>query len=55
MPEGEDMGRKLYDVVSELLRDGERRNQMSHALKQSVVIDSAQRICDMVEELAGKG
>ena len=54
MPEGEDRGRKLYDTVTELLRDGDRRKQMSEALKQSVVIDSAQRICDMVEELAGK-
>ena len=54
IPEGEDMGRKLYDTVTELLRDGDRRKQMSEALKQSVVIDSAQRICDMVEELAGK-
>ena len=55
MPEGEEMGRKLYDTVTELLRDEDRRTQMSKALKQSVVIDSAQRICDMVEELAGKG
>jgi UDP-N-acetylglucosamine--N-acetylmuramyl-(pentapeptide) pyrophosphoryl-undecaprenol N-acetylglucosamine transferase len=54
IPEEEDMGRKLYDTVTELLRDGDRRKQMSEALKQSVVIDSAQRICDMVEELAGK-
>ena len=52
MPEGEDMGKKLYDTVTELLRDEERRKQMSAALRQSVVLDSAQRICDMVEELA---
>ena len=55
MPEGENMGRKLYDTVTELLRDSDRRNAMSQALRQSVVADSAQRICDMVEELAAKG
>jgi UDP-N-acetylglucosamine:LPS N-acetylglucosamine transferase len=54
MSEGDDMGKKLYDTVTELLRDGERRNQMSAALRQSVVTDSAQRICDMVEQLAKK-
>jgi UDP-N-acetylglucosamine--N-acetylmuramyl-(pentapeptide) pyrophosphoryl-undecaprenol N-acetylglucosamine transferase len=55
MPEEEDMGRKLYETVTELLRDSDRRCRMSNALRQSVVADSAQRICDMVEELAAKG
>ena len=52
MPEGEDMGKKLYDMVTELLADRERRSGMSAALRQAVVVDSAQRICDMIEELA---
>ena len=55
MPEGEDMGRKLYDTVTELLADEGRRNRMSTALRQSVITDSAQRICTMIEELAPKG
>ena len=55
MPEEEGMGRKLYETVTELLRDSDRRCRMSNALRQSVVADSAQRICDMVEELAAKG
>lgn len=52
MSEGEDMGRKLYDTVTELLADEGRRDQMSAALRQSVLTDSAQRICTMIEELA---
>ena len=55
IPEGEDMGRKLYDAVTELLADEGRRNQMSAALRQSVITDSAQRICAMIEQLAAKG
>ena len=53
LPEGEDMGRKLYDTVRELLGDHARRAKMSAALRQMVVLDSAERICDMIEELAG--
>ena len=52
LPEGENMGQKLYDTVTELLRDHERRAGMSAALRQMVVLDSAERICDMIEELA---
>ena len=55
MPEGEDMGKKLYDTVTELLADEGRRRRMSTALRQSVITDSAQRICTMIEELANKG
>jgi UDP-N-acetylglucosamine--N-acetylmuramyl-(pentapeptide) pyrophosphoryl-undecaprenol N-acetylglucosamine transferase len=54
LPEGEDMGRKLYDAVTELLGDKKRRNQMSAALKNMVVLDSAERICDIIQELAGR-
>ena len=52
IPEGENMGQKLYDTVNELLSDHERRAKMSAALRQMVVLDSAERICDMIEELA---
>lgn len=53
LPEGEDMGRKLYDAVTGLLADKERQNQMSEALKNMVVLDSAEKICDIIQELAG--
>lgn len=53
LPEGEDMGRKLYDAVTALLSDKNRQNQMSEALKKMVVLDSAERICDIIQELAG--
>ena len=54
LPEGEDMGRRLYEEVTGLLSDHQRRADMSGALRQMVVLDSAQRICDMIEELAGQ-
>ena len=52
MPECENMGSRLYDTVTQLLADHSCRAQMSAALRQSVVVDSADRICDMIEELA---
>ena len=42
----------LYAEVQGLLVDEDRRQQMSKALKGLVKIDSAERICDLVEELA---
>lgn len=42
----------LYAEVQGLLVDEERREQMSKALRGLVKIDSAERICDIVEELA---
>ena len=44
----------LYDTVAQLLSDEERYNAMSTALKASVMIDSARRICHISEELAKK-
>ena len=49
LPEQEDMGRKLYDTVTELIADPARLSQMSATLRQSVVLDSAERICDIIE------
>ena len=54
LPEGEDMGQKLYDTVTGLLADRERQNQMSEALKKMVVLDSAEKICDIIQQLTGK-
>lgn len=44
----------LYAEVQGLLADGERRERMSRALRSLVKLDSAERICDIVEELAKK-
>ena len=43
---------KMYELVKELLADEKRRNEMTAALHSMVKTDSADRICDMVEELA---
>ncbi len=42
----------LYAEVQGLLVDEERRENMARALRGLVKIDSAERICDIVEELA---
>ena len=52
LPEGEDMGRRLYDTVTRLLADQPGRAAMSRALTQMVVSNSAERICDIIQELA---
>ena len=52
LPEGENMGQRLYDTVTELLADPKRQQQMSGALKEMVVLDSAERICDIIDQLA---
>ena len=54
LKEQENMGRKIYDTVTELLADPQRMSQMSATLRESVVLDSAERICDLIETLAGK-
>lgn len=54
LTEGENMGQKLYDAVQELLRDREKRSAMSAALRQMVKLDCAERMCDIIEQLAKK-
>jgi UDP-N-acetylglucosamine--N-acetylmuramyl-(pentapeptide) pyrophosphoryl-undecaprenol N-acetylglucosamine transferase len=49
--EGEQMGQRLYDTVTELLADAHRRSEMSKALRDLVVMDSAEQICDVIERL----
>ena len=44
----------LYAEIQGLLVDEQRREEMAKALRGLVKIDSAERICDMVEELAKK-
>ncbi len=55
IPEPEATGEKLYQTVTELLADHDRRKKMSATLRGMVVTDSAVRICDMIEELSSKG
>ncbi len=43
---------KLYATVKALLADEDRCKEMSRALRSVVVLDAAERICDMIEELA---
>jgi UDP-N-acetylglucosamine--N-acetylmuramyl-(pentapeptide) pyrophosphoryl-undecaprenol N-acetylglucosamine transferase len=54
LPEQENMGQKIYDTVTELLADPERLAQMSVTLRQTVVLDSAERICDLIQQLSTK-
>ena len=42
----------MYRQITELLADESRREQMTAALHSLVKADSADRICDLVEELA---
>ncbi len=42
---------RLYAEVKSLLADRARREQMGGSLRQMVRLDSAERICDIVEEL----
>lgn len=44
----------LYQKIVELLDDQKRRNVMSTALRSWVVVDSVDRICDIMERLAKK-
>jgi len=44
--------RALYDETRALLDDAARREAMSIALKQSVILDSAERICAILENMA---
>ena len=44
----------LYDQIQGLLADEKRCEEMSLALRQNVILDCAERICDILEELAQK-
>ncbi len=43
---------ELYDTIKRILSDRQRQNQMSTALRGACVLDSAERICHILEELA---
>ena len=54
LPEAEATGQRLYDEVTALIADPQRTRQMSDTLRNLVVLDSAERICHIIEELAAK-
>lgn len=45
-------GRVLYETAKQLLADPARRGKMSSALHEMAVVDSAERICRIITELA---
>lgn len=51
MPESECTAQKMYDTITELLNDQSRRQQMAKALRSMAVVDSAEKICDIVQTL----
>ena len=51
LPEGEASAQRIYDEVMALLVPG-RRDDMSKALKDLSRPDCADRICDLIEQLA---
>ena len=50
--EKECTAQRLYDEIKALLADENRRDAMSSALRKIVILDSAERIADILEELA---
>ena len=51
LPETEVTAEKLYETVKNLMADRDARARMSAALRAMVVMDSADRICDIIQEL----
>ncbi len=45
---------RLYDEIMALLTDEKRREEMRTKLRSSVILDSAERICEILEGLAQK-
>lgn len=54
LPEEECTPQRLYGEIRKLLADGDRREQMRRQLRGMVRLDSAERICEIVEELVKK-
>ena len=51
MLESECTAEKLYEQVTQLLGDGNMCNAIRAALAKQAILDSAERICDVLEEL----
>jgi UDP-N-acetylglucosamine--N-acetylmuramyl-(pentapeptide) pyrophosphoryl-undecaprenol N-acetylglucosamine transferase len=54
MLENQCTAQNLWDTVSAILADPQRMTEMGQALRESCILDSAQRICDIIQELSGK-
>jgi len=54
LPEEECTPQRLYDEIQSLLKDPERRENMRRTLRTLVRLDSAERICDIVEQLGNQ-
>jgi len=52
MLEKECTAEKLFETVTELLSDKKRRENMAAALRSRVILDSTDRICNIMESLA---
>ena len=52
MLEKECTAQRLYDEIQGLLQDPSRMESMSTALRGIVILDSTDRICDKMEQLA---
>lgn len=52
--ESECTGEAIYKTIMQLLEDPERSEAMGRSVRAMAVLDSAERICDIVEELAKK-
>ena len=50
--ESECSAQRLFEQIKELLNDSGKAERMSAALRKMVVLDSAERICDIMEDLA---
>lgn len=48
-------GARLMEETAAILSDPEKQKQMRSALLSAVVLDSAEKICDIIKELARKG
>ena len=48
-------GQRLVEEAEAILTSPERQKQMREALLHSVVLDSAEKICDIIKELSRKG
>ena len=43
---------KLWETIEQLLTDKEKYSQMQKAMQKMVVLDSAERLCDIIADLA---
>ena len=50
--EADSSAEAVYAQIKQLLSDGGRRDAMRTALQKNMILDSAERICDILDELA---